>query len=291
MGTYNGERFLQEQLQTITAQTYKNLEIIICDDCSTDRTAEIIQEWAKRDERIRFSINEKNLGFNLNFSKCWQMATGELIAIADQDDIWELNKIEEVVRFWPEGALMVHSKSVAFTHDIRDYIDLKRAPFEGSDPKELSLFNTVSGHNMVIDRKMLLSLLPLPENVYYDWYLATRIACIDRVYYLPKNLAYHRKHTENSSLGETNSYRMQAHRKAMKVHELRRLQALAAIPELKSEDKVYFEKLAHLWENSLDQKFSPELFRFLYKYQMVIFKPRQKNFFSRLKHLYYFSST
>lgn len=66
MATYNGERFLHEQIDSILAQTHQNFELVICDDCSTDGTAGILREYEAQDSRIRVYVNESNLGFKKN---------------------------------------------------------------------------------------------------------------------------------------------------------------------------------------------------------------------------------
>ena len=89
MCTYNGSRFVAEQIDSICRQTFPQLQIIIVDDASSDNTYEIVKQYADKDERIQSYRNDTNLGFNLNFNKACKLATGDFIAIADQDDIWE----------------------------------------------------------------------------------------------------------------------------------------------------------------------------------------------------------
>lgn len=93
MATYNGEKYLKEQLDSIYAQTYKNIEVIVCDDCSSDKTVEILDEY-KEKYGLKYYINEKNLGFKKNFEKAISLCSGDFIALADQDDIWIESKIE-----------------------------------------------------------------------------------------------------------------------------------------------------------------------------------------------------
>ena len=95
MCTYNGEVFLREQLDSIVTQTHPIHELIIQDDCSTDHTAEIVTEYAQRYPYIRFHRNTQNLGFNRNFQDALSKATGDFVAIADQDDIWYPEKIQK----------------------------------------------------------------------------------------------------------------------------------------------------------------------------------------------------
>jgi len=94
--TFNGERFLHQQLESLVHQTYPNLEIIISDDKSTDSTVIIAESFQKRDPRIRIQVNKNNLGYNKNFEQAFELATGDFIAVCDQDDVWKTNKIEAI---------------------------------------------------------------------------------------------------------------------------------------------------------------------------------------------------
>jgi glycosyltransferase involved in cell wall biosynthesis len=94
MCTYNGERFIKEQLDSILNQTYKNFELIITDDDSSDKTITIIKEYIKQDKRIKLYQNNSNLGFIKNFEKAISLCSGDYIVLADQDDIWKVNKLE-----------------------------------------------------------------------------------------------------------------------------------------------------------------------------------------------------
>ena len=98
MATYNGERYLRQQLDSILAQTYPLHEIIIEDDCSTDSTTDICKEYEDRYPNVHFYENDHNLGFNLNFQTAVMRATGDFIAISDQDDIWYPTKIEKQIK-------------------------------------------------------------------------------------------------------------------------------------------------------------------------------------------------
>lgn len=94
MATFNGEQFIAEQLTSILAQTLAPCEIVICDDCSTDRTFEIISEFAVRDPRIVCFRNDQQLGVVENFKKAVSMVNGHgYIALADQDDKWIPDKL------------------------------------------------------------------------------------------------------------------------------------------------------------------------------------------------------
>ena len=93
IATYNGDRFLREQLDSLYAQNRIPDEIIVCDDCSTDATPKILEEYHQKYGLIYY-VNENPLGVNKNFFKAISLCSGEYICICDQDDIWLPNKIE-----------------------------------------------------------------------------------------------------------------------------------------------------------------------------------------------------
>lgn len=93
MTTFNGERYLREQLDSIYSQTRVPDEVVVVDDCSVDNTSTILQEYHQSKGLTDF-VNDKNLGVNKNFEKAISLCTGDYIAISDQDDIWFKNKLE-----------------------------------------------------------------------------------------------------------------------------------------------------------------------------------------------------
>ena len=107
--TYNGERFLSRQLTSMRQQTRLPDELVVCDDCSTDNTAEILQDFAaSAGFPVKISRNERNLGFVANFERAILFCQGDLIALSDQDDIWDpmrLQRSEEEFLAHPEVGL------------------------------------------------------------------------------------------------------------------------------------------------------------------------------------------
>ncbi len=99
MACYQGEKYVEEQIHSHLNQDYPHLEFVYLDDASTDRTWSILQEMALKDARIKIFQNEKNLGYVGSFEKAIQLAQGEWIALSDQDDIWETNKIAQMTAF------------------------------------------------------------------------------------------------------------------------------------------------------------------------------------------------
>lgn len=99
MPTYNSAEFVAESIDSILSQTYKNLELIISDDCSSDNTMEILEEYSKRDSRIIIQRNEKNGGAGVSRNNSIKKAKGQYIAFCDSDDRWVPKKLEKQIAF------------------------------------------------------------------------------------------------------------------------------------------------------------------------------------------------
>lgn len=93
LATFNGERFLHQQLDSLLSQTYSNFEIVVSDDNSKDSTQQILEEYKKNDSRVTWSVNPSPSGFIKNFERAISLCRGEIIFLCDQDDIWYENKI------------------------------------------------------------------------------------------------------------------------------------------------------------------------------------------------------
>ena len=102
MPTYNGSKFLRKQLDSIYEQTLIPDEIVVVDDCSTDNTRDILEEY-KMTRGLKYYVNEKNLGYNKNYVKAIMLCNGDYILLCDQDDVWLPNKVEkcynEIVKY------------------------------------------------------------------------------------------------------------------------------------------------------------------------------------------------
>ncbi len=108
MCTYNGARFLREQLDSLAAQTYLPTELVICDDISTDETIDIVSNFASSAPfNVRIIINENRLFFQRNFVKAAASCSSELIAFCDQDDIWMPEKLAIIVARFKDPDIML----------------------------------------------------------------------------------------------------------------------------------------------------------------------------------------
>lgn len=289
--TFNGARFLEEQVESILQQTYPIAELIISDDASTDATPDIIERMALQDSRIRFIRLEKNIGFSANFQQAMLLAKAELIATADQDDVWHREKLARLVGAFASDASLIYCDSVKFSQKIP--IDprpsLKNKKIEGSDPRRISVYNTVSGHAMLIRKNLLAMAFPLPAGVYYDWWLAVVAMANDRIQFLPEILVYRRVHDQNVTLPHHLSAAQQRH--AFRVTLVQHMKAFSQLSTLSSEQADFFHQGYVYWNESLHKKINRELFGWLMYNRKIIYcnKVRKIPLISQIKNSWQFS--
>ncbi len=104
---YNAEKFIGKAIESVLSQTYENWEILVMNDNSTDKSYEIIKEYADRDSRIRVVNTEKNIGVVKGRNRLTEIAEGEYIAFLDADDYWREDKLEKQLFFMKEGGLPI----------------------------------------------------------------------------------------------------------------------------------------------------------------------------------------
>lgn len=133
--TYNGEKFLHECLDSAINQSYRNVEIIIADDCSTDKTCEIVKAYAAKDPRIKVIRNENNLGLVGNWKRCIELSKGEWIKFIFQDDYLSFNCIEVMINaLSPDDKIITSTRRLVIEESVspsaREYSLTKTLTFE-----------------------------------------------------------------------------------------------------------------------------------------------------------------
>jgi glycosyltransferase involved in cell wall biosynthesis len=269
--TYNGARFLTEQVESILQQTFPIAELIISDDASVDETVEIARKLAARDERIRLITLPKNMGITANFEQAVLAARYELIAVADQDDVWHPEKMYRMIEALEEDAVMIYCDAVKFSGIIPD--NPRPSAFnrrmQGSDPRSIGIFNTVSGHSILFRRRLLAKAFPLPPGVYPDWWLAVVAMADSRLQFIPDILVYHRAHENNMTLKRGLSEA--EHRKHFRNTLVRHLDAFRKIDDLTNEEQQFFQEGYAYWQLSKRQRWNPGLFRWLMRHRSLVF--------------------
>lgn len=114
--SYNSEKFIADTIRSVQAQTYRDWEMIVVDDASSDATAQIVQEMAAADPRIKFYQLEKNAGAGVARQQAITLAQGRWIAFLDADDLWKTQKLQRQIEF-------MQSQNLPFTFSFYDCID------------------------------------------------------------------------------------------------------------------------------------------------------------------------
>lgn len=205
MATYNGEKYIEEQLHSFLVQTHLPDELIICDDRSSDETIAIAHRFAEfAPFMVKIIVNERTHGYAQNFSKALMQCGGDIVFMSDQDDVWHEKKIEKMLeRFVDEPLLQL------LIHDL-DYCkaDLTRIGQTKIERME-GIFNIqrdyVVGMATAIRGPFLRLCLPVPDeiNIAHDNWLHECAGSVNRKSVMREVLALYRRHASNATV--TNS--------------------------------------------------------------------------------------
>jgi glycosyltransferase involved in cell wall biosynthesis len=221
LATYNGERFIREQLESILAQSLPPAEIVVRDDCSTDNTLGVVREVlstrriAALGVELRIVVNDKNVGPSKNFWLAIQGCSHELIALSDQDDVWMENKLEVL------AAILESDPAALLVHSDAELIDSSGAALgmtlsEGLGMSEWETNHLVSGRSLpaIIRRNLVtgatamvkreLADLAMDESTVdlHDGRLAIVASSLDGLRFCPQHLIGYRQH-ESNEIGGT----------------------------------------------------------------------------------------
>ncbi len=206
---YNQQRFIEEAVAAALAQTYSPLEIIISDDCSTDRTFALIEELV-RDYRgphcIVLNRNPSNLGIGRHVNEIIQRSTGDLILLAAGDDVSETNRTHEVVKYWltADKAIDAIWSDARLIDEHGNSVGALCSPVS-NEPVETQIRQmvpSVVGCSHATTKRLFLQYGPLREDIAYeDRALAFRALCTGGVGHIEKLLVRYRVHTNNISDG------------------------------------------------------------------------------------------
>jgi glycosyltransferase involved in cell wall biosynthesis len=209
LNSFNAEKVIGEQIESILRQTYTNLELIVCDDHSTDGTLEIVKEYARKDPRIRWIQNETNLGANdrhrgicLTFHRGFEASKGEFIAISDADDVWVPDKIEKLLACISSNPAvdLVFSNSMITSGDLSVKLGSLQEKQGNRRPSGLISIETllernfVAGHVTFFKRKLVPQILPFPEGWTFDSWVGLVCALNSPVAYIDECLVLYRQH-------------------------------------------------------------------------------------------------
>lgn len=202
---YNGQRFLADAINSILAQSYSNLELLIVDDGSTDESQSIVKTFATNDSRIRF-FQQQNSGVAAARNVALREAHGQYIGFIDQDDLWQLDKLEVQMMYFN------NYPDCVFLHGNIDYIDDQSAPVDkslypwvtsasGHCFERLFTWNAIAIQTVCFKRECIKTVGFLREDVPgvddYDYWL--RFSRFFHIDYLDKTFVLYRFHGDNES--------------------------------------------------------------------------------------------
>jgi glycosyltransferase involved in cell wall biosynthesis len=198
MATYNGEKYLREQIDSILCQIGENDEIIISDDGSKDKTIEIIREYEKKDSRVRLLHNIVRHKVVGNFENALKNCNGEHIFLADQDDVWLENKYSIMIDLLQKYDVVM-SDSIVTDSELKtlegSFFKLHKS---GTGILKNIKKSTYYGSCMAFSRKILQKALPFPptDEIGHDLWIGIVGEIFGKVYFLHKPLILYRRHED-----------------------------------------------------------------------------------------------
>lgn len=210
MCTYNGARYVGDQLESIAAQTRLPDELVVCDDASSDNTAAIVEAFANRVPfSVRLYINNVNLGSTKNFQRAISLCEGDLIALADQDDVWLPEKLSRLGMEFAKSPLpglvfsdaeVANEEGKLLGQGMWESIGIQESELNrlraGKALGDLLLGATVTGTTAVFRARFRELVLPIPERLplIHDAWIALLIGCVAGIEPVKDRLVVYRRH-------------------------------------------------------------------------------------------------
>ncbi len=273
MATYNGEKFILDQINSILNQSYKNIEIIITDDCSTDNTQLILKELQSKNKQISLFINHANRGVNETFQHSFENCIGQFIAIADQDDIWEENKIELLLKnIENEDAIYSDSELV---NERGVSLNKKMSMFMNMDTYHTGIpflmGNCVPGHSIMLRNDFIKNILPIPNEIMFDRWISFCAAAGNGIKFINIPLVKYRQHQNNTVGMEKSKNKKNKKTKSEKFNiKLNELKVCLNAPITNGYTKVMLKEMIELFHHKLSLKRC--IFFFKHKEELLIIK-------------------
>lgn len=202
MATYNGEKYLRQQIDSILKNISSKDELVISDDGSKDNTLGIVKRYMKEDPRISLVFGPKK-GFVKNFENAIKHSKGEYIFLSDQDDIWLDNKVSEVMKcFETTGAtLVVHDCQIIDEHSKIIASSFFKLRNSGPGVMHNLIKNSYIGCCMAFKRELVNVALPIPPRIHWhdEWLGLINDKIFNKTFFLPQVLFSYRRHGDNVS--------------------------------------------------------------------------------------------
>jgi len=258
LATYNGEKYLKQQLESILDQSYLPDEVIVVDDASSDLTVEILKSFQEKCKSLHpqilwnLQLNRFNQGPLKSFNQALELAQGDFIFLCDQDDIWSNHKIELMLNHYvtkkeqniidKENRYLLYSDCSLIDDNGRIF---EKSLFQCQQKKAItnlssstvlsemnsrttentsSLFiqNVITGCCAMLTKELRDFALPIPHSVYmHDWWLGLMAANSGQLDFIPQQLVYYRQHSHNAN-GETPLLSLKGLRKRLDLSHMKK---------------------------------------------------------------------
>lgn len=208
MATYNGEKYIRQQIDSILSQLGSNDELIISDDHSKDETISIIKEYMKADSRVQLYMNDEK-GVTSNFDNAIKHTKNEIIFLSDQDDVWKPEKVETIKGYYEKhpNIHMIMSDITVVDNNLNPTIDSFYA-YRGSRAGVLKniIKNSYIGCAMSFRKELKEKILPIPRNVpMHDMWIGLVADMNKSALLIPEKLIYYRRHDSTVTTVENQS--------------------------------------------------------------------------------------
>lgn len=220
LATYNGQKYVSEQIESILNQTYKNFNLIISDDNSNDNTPKILEEYAKKDERIILHLQEKNLGVVKNIEFLLKQVKSNYYMLSDQDDIWLNEKVEKSLEILKKenadlvfGDLQIVDENLKIINSsFSDFMTLSKKIKKYINSYKLNyLYNCITGCTILSKKKWITEILPIPTqstHLIHDHWIGLIVSLNGKITYMPESYIKYRQHGDNQVGTEKISYKL-----------------------------------------------------------------------------------
>ena len=204
MPTYNGEKYLQEQIQSILNQSFSDFSLHIFDDRSTDQTAQTVFFLAKKDKRIHFHQNPSRKGIINNINDALAIVDSDIYFLADQDDVWLPEKMSKQIEVMQPDDVVMSFSNLSLMDDnghqmgIDYWSSQEINPAEANRSEIIAIKTMVTGCTMAFKKKLLEIALPIPEQAtMHDHWLSFFATKTGQVVPVTEELVLYRQHAGN----------------------------------------------------------------------------------------------
>lgn len=203
LASYNGEKYIASQLESILQNLSERDEIVVSDDGSTDRTREIVTSFLEKDARIRLVDGPKQ-GIIANFEHALKECRGAYLFLSDQDDVWAKDKVEKVMQAFEKEqvSLVIHDVEVR-NESLEQVLMPSFFAYRGSGAGSFKNFckNTYMGCAMALKREVLSKIFPIPRDIqmHDQWIGILSDYYFGKSFFLKEPLLKYRRHEQNNS--------------------------------------------------------------------------------------------